>query len=219
MPADVGRRLRDALAGPQPTSDATERARDAVLGTVPVPRRAARWSWRPLLAVIGAVMLAAGVAVASNATRSSRTKPPPAAPVVATADPRPQAQLRAGRAVVTSPLGRISRPATAVVASPAGLFAAFGESGALVVTELDGDVRWRHPVNGTVVAIAWAPYPTYIAYIVNRGRGHDLRLMWANGTHDRLFASDVSATAPTWNRETTALTFTTREGRRVTRAR
>ncbi len=219
MSAEIDRRLRDTLAGPQPTSDATERARAAVLGMVPVPRRAARWSWRPLLAVVGAVMLAAGVAVASNATRSSRAKTPPVAPIMATADPRPQAQLRSGRAVVTSSQGRISRPATAVVTSPAGLFAAFGESGSLVVTELDGDVRWRYRVDGTVVAIAWAPYPTYIAYVVRRGRGHDLRLMWANGTHDRLFASDVSSAVPKWNRETTALTFTTGDGRRVTRAR
>ena len=106
-----------------------------------------------------------------------------------------------------------TRGATAVEPSPAGLFIAYGERGGLVAAELDGDVRWRQPVTGSVVAINWAPYPTYIAYIVRRGRTHDLHVIWANGLHDKVIARGVASTPLAWRKDTGGVTFAWSDGR------
>jgi hypothetical protein len=122
--------------------------------------------------------------------------------------------LSGGRAWVLTASGqRVSRPASAVELSPAGLFVAFGQAGALIATELDGAERWRVAVHGEVVRIAWAPYPTYIAYVVHAGRRYDLRVIWANGRHDRLAAANVAPVRPRWRADTGALDYVRADGR------
>lgn len=223
MSADLERRLRDALESTGPTREATGRARVAVLDTItraaPAPRRV---RVRAIVGVALAGALVAGVAVAARTVVQPTPRAPdgPSPPVLEPRNGRAVAALVGSRAWVAAPGSRrFSRPATAVTISPAGLFAAFGGRRELVVTELDGDVRWRHPVPGTVVAIAWAPYPTYIAYVVRHRGRHELRLIWANGRRDRLFASGVAPAAPRWSADTESLTYVTDGGRSVTRAR
>jgi hypothetical protein len=223
LSAELERRLRAALGSAAPSLEATGRARGAALDAIPrvvaAPRRR---RLRPIVAVALGAALVAGVAVAARTVVVTSAPPSaePASPILEPRNGRAVAALDGTRAWVAAPDGtRFSRPATAVTISPAGLFAAFGGRRELVVTEMDGDVRWRRAVPGTVVAISWAPYPTYIAYLVRRGSRHDIRLIWANGRNDRLFATGVAAIPPRWSADTESLTYTTAEGRGVTRLR
>ncbi len=213
MSSDLEARLVRAFARVAPTPEETERVRARVLGaTTPFPRRRR-------VHVLGGGVLAAVIAAGVGMAAAGRLVPGTHAPTAKTptlATPvRPAAVvLTDGHAWVTRASGaRISRPASAVELSPAALFVAFGERGALVAAELDGDVRWRVEVRGEVVQIAWAPYPTYIAYVVRSAGRHDLRVIWANGRHDRLVARDVAAARPRWRLDTGALDYADADGR------
>lgn len=213
MSSELEDRLVRALAGVAPAAAATEQARARALGAVAsVPRRR-----RSPVAGVGALaaILAAGAGMAATGrlVPSSDTpgRHPPASAMQSAA---PAVELTGGRAWVTRASGaRISRRASAVELSPAAVFVAFGERGALVASELDGDVRWRVVVRGEVLRIAWAPYPTYIAYVVRTGERHDLRVIWANGRNDRLVARAVAPLMPRWRADTGALDYLGADGR------
>ena len=213
MSSELEARLARALAGLTPAADVTERARARALAGVacaPRRRRSPTAGVGALAAVVaaGAGMAATGRLVPGADTQARR------APASATPAAVPAVSLTDGRAWVTQASGaRISRAASAVVLSPAALFVAFGERGGLVAAELDGDVRWRVVVRGEVVQIAWAPYPTYIAYVVRVGARHDLRVIWANGRHDRLVARMVSSLMPRWRADTGAIDYLGADGR------
>ncbi len=215
MSSDCEARLIRALAGLTPPPTAAARVRATVLASVMPSRRRgrARAVGGGLLAA-ATITAGAGMAATGNLVpgmRQSAVAPPDL--VVPVGAPAVTA-LAGGRAWVATIAGEtISRPASAVELSPAGLFVAFGERGALVAAELDGVVRWRTPVDGEVVQIAWAPYPTYIAYVVRRGGRHDLRVIWANGRHDRRVARDVAPTRPHWRSDTGALDYVGADGR------
>lgn len=215
MSSELEARLAQALRGLAPTAGETARARAAALDALtPVPKRARARVVGGGFLIAATVTAGAGMAATGQLVptveRPSITQPalvvPAGAPAVAA--------LVGDRAWVATASGdRTSRPATAVELSPAGLFVAFGSPGALSATELDGDQRWRVRVPGEVVSIAWAPYPTYIAYVVRRGARHDVRVIWANGRHDRLIARDVSSRQPRWRADTGALDYVGADGR------
>ena len=213
MSSDLEALLVRAFARVAPTFDETERVRARVLGAAPPgPRR------RRVHVVGGGVLatvIAAGVGMAATGRLVPGTyAPTSSAAKVVTSAGAPAVVLIDGRAWVSRASGaRISRPASAVELSPAALFVAFGERDALVAAELDGEVRWRVAVRGEVVQIAWAPYPTYIAYVVRTAGRHDLRVIWANGRHDRMVARDVAAARPRWRLDTGALDYADADGR------
>lgn len=214
MRSDLDVRLARALTGMEPTPQASARARSAVLASV-APLRRAR-ARIVVVALAGAATIVAGAGVAGQGylTPGSRQVEVESPDLVVPDGTSAVTTLAGGRAwVATSSGRRTSRPATAVEVSPAGLFVAYGERDGLVAAELDGDVRWRIAVAGEVVRIAWAPYPTYIAYVVRRGGQYDLRLIWANGRHDRLVARNVAAARPRWRPDTGAIDFVRSDGR------
>lgn len=215
MSSDFERRLARALRDGAPAGDVTDRARAVVVAAAPSGR-----PWRRGRTMVGgllaAVTVTAGAAMAATGNLIPESGvPAPEPPRLAVAEGRSAAVGMAdGRAWVATAAGvRHSRSATAVELSPAGLFVAFGTRGSLVAAELDGDTRWKAVVRGDVVQIAWAPYPTYIAYVVRRGRHHDLRVIWANGRNDRLVARNVAPTRPRWRADTGAVFYTARDGR------
>jgi hypothetical protein len=207
MSADLDACLIAALRGAVPSSDATGRARDVVLAACPPPARRRRWRATGAGLLLAAAV-GAGVGMAATGslpTLRDEPQPPtigvPAGRLGATA-------LWGGRAWVATPEGGvISREATAVEMSPAGHFVAFGGRGVLVAAEVDGTQRWTHRVRGTVVRIAWAPYPTYIAYVVRRGWAHDLHVIWANGRNDVLAAAGVRPDGLRWRPDTSGVTY------------
>jgi hypothetical protein len=164
--------------------------------------------------LVAAVMITtgAGMAATGNLIPATRAPAPEPPQLVVPAGRSAAVGLADGRAWVVAAAGsRQSRAATVVELSPAGLFVAFGMRGSLVASELGGATRWRAAVPGEVVQIAWAPYPTYIAYIVRRGERHDLRVIWANGRNDRLVARDVAPGAR-WRADTGAVFYQARDG-------
>ena len=215
MSSELEARLVRALASLTPTSHERARARAGILAAVTHVRRRGR------VRVVGGGLLAAatitagaGVAATGHLVPGAHRSPVAPADLVVPDGAPAVTALADGRAwVVTASGVRTSRPASAVELSPAGLFVAFGERGGLLAAELDGDVRWRAAVDGEVVRIAWAPYPTYIAYVVHHGERYDLRVIWANGRHDRLIAPDIAPTGPRWRSDTGALDYVRADGR------
>jgi hypothetical protein len=94
--------------------------------------------------------------------------------------------------------------------SPGALNVAVGIGHSLVVRRLaDGGVAWRHAAGGRVVAAAWAPIGTEIAYVVQRGSSYQLRMIEGDGDHDRLLVRRVAPVAPTWRSDSLAIGYAT----------
>lgn len=220
MSEELEVRLADAFGLVGPTVRATDSARQAVLATIPAPPRRSRRRSLSMGCLVAATVTAGVGAAASGRLPVLQSSAPPAPPVPDLTVPAgaPGAvALVDGRAWVVAADGhRVSRRATAVELSPAGLFVAFGHRDRMVVTELDGDERWHVRTSGPVEAIAWAPYPTYIAYVARRGRARDLHVIWANGRADRVIARHVAPARPRWRADTGGLTYVTASGRRAT---
>ena len=97
--------------------------------------------------------------------------------------------------------------ATTAELSPNALFAAAGLGDSLVAMAPDGRRAWSAPTPGEVAAIAWAPNPIAVAYVVRRGTRHELRVIEGDGDDDRLVDPDVRPVRPAWRADTHALAY------------
>ena len=226
---DLDRRLRDALGAlPGGTRDARRRAERAALDALPpsaARRRRPRWILAAAATV--AAVAVAGAALAATDRLEVRIGPQPAAERVARvpqAPPPGQVRVPAearGLALVAGGrlwlgtregLGVQRLAASTAELSPNALFAAAGLGDSLVAMAPDGRRAWSVPTPGEVAAIAWAPNPIAVAYVVRRGGRHELRVIEGDGDGDRLVDPDVRPVRPAWRADTQALAYVGRGG-------
>jgi hypothetical protein len=219
---DLGGRIRGALERlPAPTPERTERARRAAQDALAAnaPRRPRR-GWVAAGAAAAAAVLLAGVALASTDRLEVRVgKEVEERPPVAESTSDPRVELPAGvRGLALVQRGRLWLATTAGLGvqglavstaelSPQALYLAVGLGRSLVAMAPDGRRAWSHETAGPVVAIAWAPNPIVIAYVVRRGARHELRVIEGDGDNDRLVDRDVAAVQPSWRADTGALAY------------
>lgn len=222
MSRELEQRLERALGQVESSTTAEEQARAAALAALPSGRRG-RYQVA-LVAAVVAVALAVTAGVTLAASRSAREAVGLADHAYHRATALPHSQLPPGsggfavfggdRLWLASPGLRLSGSRySAVELSPGALnvVAAVGHS--LVVRRLsDGGVAWRHAAGGRVVAAAWAPIGTEIAYVVRRGRSYELRMIEGDGDHDRLLVHRVAPVAPTWRSDSLAIGYATPRG-------
>ena len=196
---DLDRRLREALGAlPDGGAEARERAERAALETLPPPaatRRRPRWALAAAAAI--AAIAVTGVALAATDRLEVRIGPDPApGPAARVAASPPPGQVRVpaearGLALVAggrlwlgtrAGLGVQRLAATTAELSPNALFAAAGLGGALAAMAPDGRRAWSVPVPGEVAAIAWAPNPIAVAYVVRTARGTSCTSSRGTGT-------------------------------------
>jgi hypothetical protein len=70
----------------------------------------------------------------------------------------------------------------------------------------------RVRVDGTPVAISWAPIGIHIAYIARVGHAYSLHLIDGDLTHDRVVARHVSPVKPDWRWDSLAVAYVTSAG-------
>ncbi len=224
--SDLERRLRRTLRELPDADDAARaRAEAAALAALPPAPRRRRW---PLVA--GGLLAAAVVAGAALAATDrldvrigapSAPRPAPAA----TDGPAPgRLALPAGAsglgAVVdgrlwlrtAGGLGVQGLAVTAAELSPRALYAAVGIGSSLVAMAPDGRRAWTRATPGRVVAIAWAPNPIAIAYVVQAGARHELHVIEGDGDGDRLLDRDVAPVRPSWRADALALAYVGADG-------
>lgn len=217
MSNELEQRLRRALAEVVPGETAGEQAREAALAAMPHSMRR-RHRLVLVLAAVVAVLVLAGAALAASRTAReavgladqathATNQSPPAGPL-----PPGSAGFAAfggGRLWLASPGLKVAgRGFSAAELSPGALNMAVGSGHSLDVLRLsDGGVAWRHAPGGRVVAAAWAPIGTEIAYVVRTGSGYQLRMIEGDGDHDRLLASAVSAVKPSWRSDSLAIAY------------
>ncbi|MGD9697127.1 MAG: hypothetical protein AB7V42_15870 [Thermoleophilia bacterium] len=229
---DLDRRLRRALRDdlPEPSEEARARAEDVALDALPTPARARHRPWL-VAAAATAVLVAAGVVGLATTdrldVRIGREAPPPAASA-----PAPALSPGAGRIGLPAGAGGIAVVAggrlwlrtraglgieglavSTAELSPRATFVAAGIGDALVAMNPGGEAAWSHAAGGPVEAIAWAPNPIVIAYVVRRGPDrHALHLIEGDGDNDVVVDDDVSPVRPSWRADTGALAYVRRDG-------
>jgi hypothetical protein len=223
MSSELEQRLQRALAGVEPDGAATDQAKASALAVLAVPGLRSRYRLALVAAALVAALVVTGVTLAASRT---------AREVVGIADgssgkahhPLPRGPLPAGsggfaaygngRLWLASPsLSIAGKPYSAVELSPGALNIAVGSGHALVVRRLsDGGVAWSHHTAGRVVAAAWAPIGTEIAYVVESHGGAQLRMIEGDGDHDHLIAGSVSAVTPSWRADSLALAYVSADG-------
>jgi WD40-like Beta Propeller Repeat len=77
--------------------------------------------------------------------------------------------------------------------SPRGVYVAVTGGGALAAVDPAGRVHWRL-ARAHAADPRWAPDGTHVAY----RSGRELRVVYGNGTHDRLLARRAAPVAPAW---------------------
>jgi hypothetical protein len=225
MSSELERQLTRALRRHgTPFGAAEARARAAAFAVLPPARRS-----ETSRLLVAAVAVAVALAVAAVALAASgelhvglgkkRQNPVPPPPARLTLPPRTHglALVVGGRLWLATRSGaRFERVAASAAAlSPRALYVAVGSAHALVAMSPDNRrVAWLRRTKGRVVAIAWAPYPTEVAYIVHRpGRGNELRMIEGDGDHDRLLADHVASAAPSWRADSLAVAFVNGRGK------
>src|SRR5919199_2083232 len=185
MSTALERRLQRAFTRlPQPTRDATRRARAAALATLPAEER--RRGFGFLLAAAAIVVTVGAGAAALAATgnlhvRLGREQPRGPRPAVGLQLPRGTsgfAVVAGGKLWLVTRRGlRIEgMQVSAAELSPRALYAVVGLGRSLVALA-PGRRAWTHDVHGRVVAAAWSPDGLKIAYLVRRGSRTQLRLI------------------------------------------
>jgi hypothetical protein len=221
MSTSLERRLQrvfDRL--PQPTREATRRARASALATLP-PRQGRRGLGLVVVAAAAAVVLAVGAASLAATgnlhVRLGRSKSPPAPAPTQLAVPAGTngvAVVAGGRLWLATRHGlRLEgMPVSAAELSPHALYAAAGVGSSLVALA-PGHRAWTQDTHGRVAAISWSPDGLKIAYVVERRGGAELRLIEGDGDHDRLLARGVAVAKPSWRGDSLAVAYVGVDGR------
>jgi hypothetical protein len=223
MSSELEQQLQRALARVEPDDVATEQAKAGALAALSGPGLRSRYRLALLAAALVGALVVTGVTLAASRTVRE---------VVGIADgpakphaPLPHGPLPPGsggfaaygngRLWLASPSLTIAgKPYSAVEVSPGALNIAVGSGHDLVVRRLsDGGVAWSHHTAGRVVAAAWAPIGTEIAYVVESREGAQLRMIEGDGDHDHLIAGLVSAVTPSWRADSLALAYVSAGGR------
>jgi hypothetical protein len=226
MSSELEQQLQRALARVDPDDVATEQAKAAAMAALSGPGLRSRYRLALVAAALVGALVVTGVTLAASRT---------AREVVGIADgpakthhaalprgPLPPgsggfAAYGNGRLWLASPSLTIAgKPYSAAEISPGALNVAVGSGRDLVVRRLsDGGVAWSHRTDGRVVAAAWAPIGTEIAYVVESRDGAQLRMIEGDGDHDKLIAGSVSAVTPSWRADSLALAYASAGGRVV----
>ena len=223
MSSELEQRLQRVLTGVEPGAAATEQARAAVMATGG-GRLRSRYGLALVAAALVAALLTTGVTLAASRTareavglEGGRPRNHLPRPIHAPLPPGANGFATViGRSVWVATPNR-GRPATGRFAgfelSPNAVYAAVGVRGALLALD-PASLRTvkRHPVDGTPVAISWAPIGIHIAYIARRGDGYSLHLIDGDLTHDRVVARHVSPVKPAWRWDSLAVAYTTSAG-------
>jgi hypothetical protein len=225
MSSELERRLEGLLAEagePEPGSEekALHRALRALHPTAPA-RRGLRTAVLVLAAAIVLLVIAAGSLAAAGALHVSFGAKAKARPVSAQLSlPKGANGVAAivnGRlSVVTKSGFRIAGlPASAAALSPHALYVAAGIGHSLVAMRPNGSQAWSRPVDGRVVAIAWAPDAIRIAYVVDMGRRFALHVIWGTGTNDTIIDRSVRPVRPSWRADSLAFAYVGGGGRAI----
>jgi hypothetical protein len=223
MSSKLEQRLQRALARVEPDGAATEQAKASALAALSGPGLRSRYRLALVAAALVGALVVTGVTLAASRTAreavgigdspaATHHAPIPLGPL-----PPGSGGFAAygdGRLWLASPsLSIAGKPYSAAEVSPGALNIALGSGHALVVRRLsDGGVAWSHHTAGRVVAAAWAPIGTEIAYVVEWHEGAQLRMIEGDGDHDRLIASSVSAVTPSWRADSLALAYVSAGG-------
>jgi hypothetical protein len=223
MSSELEQQLQRALARVEPDEAATEQAKAGALAALSGPGLRSRYRLALVAAALVGALVVTGVTLAASRT---------AREVVGIADGPSKAQhtqlphgplppgsggfaaYGSGRLWLASPSLTIAgKPYSAAELSPGALNIAVGSGDHLVVRRLsDGGVAWSHHTAGRVVAAAWAPIGTEIAYVVTSRHGAQLRMIEGDGDHDHPVANSVSAVTPSWRADSLALAYVSAGG-------
>jgi hypothetical protein len=224
---DLDPRIRRALENlPGSSPEAHAEARRTALDALPEARRSRRPRWKlAVAAALGATVLT-GTALAATGridVRLGKATPAPRAAIVE--QPFGEVALPTGAkglAVVAggrlwlktaSGLGVQGIAVTTAELSPNALYVAVGIGHSLVAMTPGGRPAWTHDTGGQVVAVAWAPNPIVVAYVVRKGSRNELHVIEGNGDNDHLVDPDVSNARPSWRADTLAVAYIDADGR------
>jgi hypothetical protein len=223
MSRELEQRLEHALRQVESSATAEEQAREAALGALP---GAGGGRGRYRVALVAAAV-AVALAVTAGATLAASRTARQAVGLASGDHTRNRPGLRAGplppgsagfavygggKLWLASPGLRLGGARySAAELSPGALNVVLGSGRDLVVRRLsDGGIAWRHPAGGRVVAAAWAPIGTEIAYVVRARTSYQLRLIEGDGDHDRLLVAHVAPVAPSWRSDSLAIAYANR---------
>src|SRR5207249_8352018 len=212
-----------ALARVEPDAAATEQAKAAALEALSGPGLRSRYRLALVAAALVAALVATGVTLAASRTAREVVGlegSPPRTPPAPIRTPLPVgangfATVIGHRVWVATP--NRERPVSGRVAgfelSPNAVYAAAGLPGQLVALD-PATLRMvkRLRVNGTPVAISWAPIGIHIAYVLRVGHAYSLHLIDGDLTHDRVVARHVSPVKPEWRWDSLAVAYVTSAG-------
>lgn len=222
MSTALERRLQRAFRRlPQPTREASRRARSAALATLP-PQQRRRELGLVFVAVAIAVVLGAGAASLAATgnlhVRLGREQPNPRPAPAHLQVPRGSngiAVVAGGKLWLATRGGlRIEgMPVSTAELSPRALYAVVGIGSSLVALAPGKRRPWVQETAGRVIAAAWSPDGLKIAYVVARRGGDELRLIEGDGSPDRLLVRRVSAAKPSWRSDSLAVAYVDPRGR------
>jgi hypothetical protein len=223
MSSKLEQQLQRALARVEPDGAATEQAKASALAALSGPGLRSRYRLALVAAALVGALVVTGVTLAASRT-AREVVGIAGSPVKTHHAPTPNGPLPPGsggfaaygngRLWLASPSLTIAgKHYSAAEVSPGALNVAVGSGHALVVRRLsDGGVAWSHHTAGRVMAAAWAPIGTEIAYVVESRGGAQLRMIEGDGDHDRLIARSVSAVTPSWRADSLALAYVSAGG-------
>lgn len=228
MSNELEQRLQRALAMVEPSEPATEQARAAALSAAAESGLRSRYRLALVAAALVGALVLTGVTLAASRTvreavgigdppRSHQRPPTDRGPLPPGSGGF--AVYGGGRLWLASPsLNVTNRAYSAAELSPGAINMAVGSGHRLDVVRLsDGSIAWSHATTGRVVAAAWAPIGTEIAYVVESHGRAQLRMIEGDGDHDKLIDSSVSAVTPSWRADSLALAYAGADGQLVVR--
>src|SRR5919202_386172 len=186
MSTALERRLQRAFARlPQPTRDASRRARAAALATLPSHEKSGQLGVVLALAAIVVFVGAGAAALAASGNlpvRLGREQPRPRPAPAHLQVPRGTngiAVAAGGKLWLVTRRGlRIEgMPVSAAELSPRALYAVVGLGSSLVALAPGPRRAWTYETGGRVLAAAWSPDGLKIAYVIRGRRGSELRLI------------------------------------------
>jgi hypothetical protein len=227
MSSELEQRLQRALEKVEPSEPATEQAKASALSAAAGSGLRSRYRLALVAAALVGALVVTGVTLAASRTVREAVgiaDPPPTQRPPPDRGPLPPgsggfAAYGGGRLWLASPsLNVANRAYSAAELSPGAINMAVGSGHRLDVVRLsDGSIAWSHVTAGRVVAAAWAPIGTEIAYVVESHGGAQLRMIEGDGDHDRLIDGSVSAVTPSWRADSLALAYTGADGRVIVR--
>jgi hypothetical protein len=227
MSSELEQRLQRALEKVEPSEPATEQAKASALSAAAGSGLRSRYRLALVAAALVGALVVTGVTLAASRTVREAVgiaDPPPTQRPPPDHGPLPPgsggfAAYGGGRLWLASPsLNVTDRAYSAAELSPGAINMAVGSGHRLDVVRLsDGSIAWSHVTAGRVVAAAWAPIGTEIAYVVESHGGAQLRMIEGDGDHDRLIDGSVSAVTPSWRADSLALAYASADGQIVVR--